>query len=1502
MMTSLWKKLDFTLNQIRCMQNSPSVSNNQRLRTRNGIMNMRRQRAQASLQSPASSGLLSITPSSGPQIPSPLPTPQGMLGHSTPVCYSSLQARPSPLCVSQPQSQERSRVIINVNRDSPLQVVVPDRRFHPGQLSPGRRKCDSPRRRGGVLSGQPSAAGRGPPVSSVQSAEQQSEGEQETVTENFPQMVIDNAREKILSDKTLQEKLAENINKFLGSENNPQTMKQATSSTMLQDQSIDEILGLQGEIHMTDDAIRDILEQTESDPAFQALFDLFDYGKNRNSESDAQDADASITDPAQEIVLWEGELTEPNESSSDICDQVTSCEDSTSGVESAARPSKTRNELDAKSKKSRKTPHPLPSTSRTLQTSSTSHITNELLLTARPSASGTGPPGARVPGSNIRTRSASRSVLTVAEGTRSKDSSPMTSDRDVLSSLLCDEEISMDVDLQVETVVSSQSKVQSPALLPDNQKNLDKGHQPSVTVENNTLLSACDTTESTVSLNTATASKDGPQQPSGTCENLDGADGHMPRSQADAPFLGESEQTAAADASRTLSDPQPHSPFTPATPPSEKTRAAHSPAVAESSSSNASSGNESGEATSRSQLGDSGGASLCITENLSLPTAFPMLGSMPGSCLVSPLAPEPDPSKIVSLKIIISDDPDEQLGDPVLASAVSSITNERIPTIILSSPAKSPAKGPGLVGCPITPEETVQAVSCLQRAEVFPVAEPNPVSVKPGEAVIGSPVVGLEESIQLSLSGSTEIQQEAGFIQLLPASTSFGASGNYFIVADQTAVGQTVTQPKVMMLPSNAAMGQVSSASRILATPPRSRPLISMAQGVSQGYTQGSTLFISSPVQPMLQSMMVPVSVVGQNNSGKLTMPSKQQVKYPVKPKLKPKLAPKASTDTGKPGTSGSDLVINITGLEKHKPGPLLLPAASETHKPKPAGPSQTLGATDKLRPTEAPLMAPSLLLSSSPQSLRSHRRVLCFDVPAPEEHSSAQTRDTHAPSPTKTPVPVSTAAPPITPTAPAITPTAPANTPTAPAITPTAPAITPTAPATTPTAPATTPTAPATTPTAPATTPTAPAITPTAPPASSPDALPKKASPVTPRASAKLKALQTAAARSASDLVAKSRQEAGKSMDKTKTAAAKKDSDKSTSVPRSGDGHKGAPSQSDSVPRTKPPHSGNRSDFVKPEESRRSSDLKKKSQTLEKRDDATTSTKKDATQSSKPLPADHRTKSKVTAGRKETDHRSRTEASENRAAKGKEGRSEKRSSSQEPPHVTANKENELEGRKSQEKPTNAPPTASDSLAAPASSAASHSKTSPLTKQATEMLQDIQGQMSTSTPSKRLAVGCPELPLPRTPGSGRHSEEPLDCLRTPVRQRHGKEGEGTPRHLPPPATPDLPTCSPASEAGSENSINMAAHTLMILSRAAIARTGTPLKDSAQRQGTASPGAKGRKRKHTEPHASPPGKREQQQGAASPGSKKKAKKQKKLLDSFPDDLDVDKFLSSLHYDE
>uniref|UniRef100_A0AAZ3Q1N4 LisH domain-containing protein n=1 Tax=Oncorhynchus tshawytscha TaxID=74940 RepID=A0AAZ3Q1N4_ONCTS len=124
MMTSLWKKLDFTLNQIKSMQNSPAIIQNQRLRTLNGIVNMRgRQRALSSTQSP-SSGFLSSSAQ----------------GIATPVCYSSQQTRPSPICGTQPQIQDGGRLLINVNRESPLQITVPDNRLTTGPLSPGRRK------------------------------------------------------------------------------------------------------------------------------------------------------------------------------------------------------------------------------------------------------------------------------------------------------------------------------------------------------------------------------------------------------------------------------------------------------------------------------------------------------------------------------------------------------------------------------------------------------------------------------------------------------------------------------------------------------------------------------------------------------------------------------------------------------------------------------------------------------------------------------------------------------------------------------------------------------------------------------------------------------------------------------------------------------------------------------------------------------------------------------------------------------------------------------------------------------------------------------------------------------------------------------------------------------------------------------------------------------------------------------------------------------------------
>lgn len=219
-------------------------------------------------------------------------------------------------------------------------------------------------------------------------------------------------------------------------------------------------------------------------------------------------------------------------------------------------------------------------------------------------------------------------------------------------------------------------------------------------------------------------------------------------------------------------------------------------------------------------------------------------------------------------------------------------------------------------------------------------------------------------------------------------------------------------------------------------------------------------------------------------------------------------------------------------------------------------------------------------------------------------------------------------------------------------------------------------------------------------------------------------------------------------------------------------------------------------------------------------------------------------------------------------------GDSSESSVTQDSPNITANKENEVQGGW-QELHQAADPLPTVRSPTPASQCGSGKptcKTSPLTKQAVEMLQDIQSQGPMSTPPRRRGVS--DLPLPKTPVPGRLQEDLLDTLRTPSRQRLGREGEGTPKHLAPPVTPDLPTCSPASEAGSENSINMAAHTLMILSRAA--RTGGPLKDSLRQEEAGadkSSTSKGKKRKHTEP--SPTEKKELHLSSLS-GSKKKAK--------------------------
>ncbi|XP_016311128.1 protein NPAT isoform X1 [Sinocyclocheilus anshuiensis] len=1247
-MTSLWKKLDFTLNQIKSLQNSPAVQLNQRLRTMNSIQNMRRQqRPLLASQSPII-GHPPVTPAVQ-CVPSAVSTPQGMLGHSTPVSYTSQYTRPFTLYLSQPG-------------ESPLQILVPDNRLNPGPLSPARRKCDSPRRRGG---GQLGASGtsRATVVSSTPIVESQSE---ETVTENLSQIVIENAREKILNDRSLQEKLAENINKILASDNSPQTSK-AACSTVEQEQSIDEILGLQGEIHMTDDAIQDILAQTESDPAFQALFDLFDYGKSKMAEGSEQADESFSTSTSAQESDETGHVDSASETG-------TGQEDSTSGGESRAQNLSTQSESKSKKKSS------------SLRNASASTASQPRIVTKQTGRGSTNSKRGLARTRVLSGNKQSKGGTSTSRLNDKADSRPP--DQTISSSSLTEEGVGMEID-EPENEASESVNIQLVTLESSNINETSNDNKSSqVPVSSKTSQ----TTSTTETSNNASVNEPGRVAGMTIGQNED---------------MGTS-LSVQSDAVPSLCLPQPDTDISAktASPPSTN-KMPLTPSSTQTQSS-----------TVKSNLPTSGASSIATTP-----------------CISD--ASEADPNKIVSLKIIISDEQDEVSTDAALNQAVSSITSDHIPTIFLSSPAKSPAKTLTATSAVITQEETAQAVSCLQGAE--------------GVGSFGTPTRSVQSSGQPALG--CPASQETGFIQLLQANPTFRPSSSYFVVTDPAAAEQ---RSNVVLLPSNVPQGTVSLMPHVVTTPPRQRTVVSMGANVSQTYSPGSTIIISSPVQPMLQNVMLPVSVMGQN-TGKLavlpnqmlTLPCSATVRQPAKVISQHKLAPKENTEMGKTGTSGS--------------GQVLLPTSEQ---------QKSVSAT-------------------SP----SHRRILCFDV-TPETTAAGQNS-----------LQTSTLA--------------------------------------------------------------------------------SSAVTSSPAQQVQKEITQTETKQPLVSDIRKRRIETVR-LPEVNPKAGIKNSEKVTIF-----------HQQKEAPKSKVTEKGpnlivlsnaksSNKAAIEPEALIRS-ESPKKSQASQKEDGGVVS--KSSAPGPKQKPAGN------------TQDNTQEESHEKKQLKPAERSSEK-TSLQNSPGVTANKENELASCQHQTptRPTEdlTPSTAKSTAPVSSSSSKTLCKTSPLTKQAVEMLQDIQGQAPAATPPKRQVAGCPDLTLPRTPGPGRAQEELTDGLRTPSRQRLRREGECTPRHLPPPATPDIPSCSPASEAGSENSINMAAHTLMILSRAA--RTGGPLKDSL-RQEEASAGKsaipKGKKRKQIE--SSPPAKKELQLSSSS-SSKKKSKKPKKLLDSFPEDLDVDKFLSSLHYDE
>uniref|UniRef100_A0A8B9SFD7 Nuclear protein, coactivator of histone transcription n=1 Tax=Anas platyrhynchos TaxID=8839 RepID=A0A8B9SFD7_ANAPL len=700
------------------------------------------------------------------------------------------------------------------------------------------------------------------------------------------QLVIENAREKILSNKSLQEKLAENINKILGSDGSvTQAPKQTDSGPAEQETSIDEILGLQGEIHMSEEAIQDILEQTESDPAFQALFDLFDYGRLYYSQSGVE---STILVDEDNLESLESSLgTEETSKYRFVCScffPLVSPRVSFSlfifHYESIFRQS--------------------DCTFQNLYIfSGNVYIQADVLKTVTPEHIGeleiafdsvpvlTEPDKRQIPDSECSEHCGDAYDKKELPALVSESEKPMEIGKGTLSHSVQNSpnleyvhsgspQISL-IPLE-EGSTASENRMQSGSkccLSPDtsiSEKTLTKS--PSDGSPGHSVLLRKN--NAPISGPSADAGKEQPVTnetaplPSILQENSSHHANQQERSmQSDCaarsavkiPDLAKTElQLEVVDTSnKPYSSDQLDNPKKDFNLPSGPSNSEGAQVEMQEPSSSTK--------VDADNIYFSPGAEACTeipvvsTEN-NLTTSEICHSPLPETAsstdesgteaksvsgVSSSSQPmDVDPSNIMSLKIIISDDPFIS-SDTELNNAVSSITGENLPTIILSSPAKSPTKTTGVDS-----------------------AEQNLLVLRPKDPVATSVSTPSEDCTVLSVAGTSNLSKEGGFIQLMPATTTLGTA---------------VTPSNVVVLPGNSMplAAQAPAAVQQLRTPPRSSSTFAANQTVSPNFPQGSAIIIASPVQPVLQGMvgMIPLSVVGQNGNA-FSAPARQVLHMPV--------------------------------------------------------------------------------------------------------------------------------------------------------------------------------------------------------------------------------------------------------------------------------------------------------------------------------------------------------------------------------------------------------------------------------------------------------------------------------------------------------------------------------------------------------------------------------------------------------------------------------------------
>uniref|UniRef100_A0A8C6XAI4 Nuclear protein, coactivator of histone transcription n=1 Tax=Naja naja TaxID=35670 RepID=A0A8C6XAI4_NAJNA len=626
-----------------------------------------------------------------------------------------------------------------------------------------------------------------------------------------------NSKEKILSSKCLQEKLAENINKFLGSDGNiSQTAKQVESGPTIQESSIDEFLGLQvSEIHMTEEAIQEILEQTESDPAFQGLFDVFDFACVLKTSCSEHDLTLEQHLKMQTIVS--GEFS----SGSEVRNQSESVE-----METPDQRTEPKSTFESEQNQFPGTEHNVDSYNKQGTATRNYRIEKDVLCQGVQNLPDL--PYNRLDTSQTalsdRTECCSLPNHILSEKTNAEVLAPLKSDESGTVNNL--------------SVNCSHSK----EIVENLQQVIDQSVFPVSAQQNRNSPSSSDCQGS---------------------DKLESKPSATLAVEASGPNVVELQlEVVGTSNSLNLDDP--------ATDPEPCLKYGNQKL-------------EDSEITqvemqepSSSTKADAESLFLTSDKRPTETTTEPRKQSCWG---VSSSNQDTgvDPSNIVSLKIIISDDQFIS-SDTELNNAVSSITGENVPTIILSSPAKSPSK---MTRKSITAEES-------ERPGDSALIEQNLLVLRSQDSVVSSLNIQNEDCAVFSVAGTSNVSKDGEFIQLMPAtSTSFGSSNSIYIascISEPAALSTNVTPSNLVVFPGNST----SLASQVpmppqLRTPPRTNGLFAMNPTMSPNFSQGSAIIIASPIQPVLQGMvgMIPVSIMGQNGSA-ISDPSCQILHMPV--------------------------------------------------------------------------------------------------------------------------------------------------------------------------------------------------------------------------------------------------------------------------------------------------------------------------------------------------------------------------------------------------------------------------------------------------------------------------------------------------------------------------------------------------------------------------------------------------------------------------------------------